>query len=366
MSSIVIVGGGVIGLLSAYELDRAGQQVTLIDRRTVGQESSWAGGGIISPLYPWRYAEPITRLAALSQQLYPELIQHMQQATGKDAEFLASGMLILGIYDDENPLAWSTQHRINMIPVQQQQLAELAPEISKIYQNGWWLPDIHQVRNPRLIALIKAYLQTTNIHILENEAVTDIIVQNNRVTGIQTNTQTLSADRVVIASGAWSSALLRPTRLDLDIKPIKGQMLLLKGPENTVKHITLSEDRYIIPRKDGHVLVGSTTEDTGFNKDTSERVKHQLHDYALRTIPALQSFSIERIWAGLRPGVKNGIPAIGKHPELENLYINSGHYRNGLVMAPASARLLCEIILRKPTCLAKTDYTPHNIPHKKN
>lgn len=353
-------------MLSAYELHQAGQDVTLIDRQAMGQESSWAGGGIISPLYPWRYPDQITKLALLSQQLYPTLLDHIFQVSFIDPEYLSSGMLVLGDYDNQDPNSWAIKHGIDMQPVDARQIHQLAPEIAQMFNNGWWFPGVHQLRNPRLIALLKSYLQTTSVTLIENEAVTEILIENDRAIGVKTDSTIYVADKTVIAGGAWTSLLLHNTGINPGIFPVKGQMLLLKGPSASVKHITLSEDRYIIPRKDGRVLVGSTTEDSGFNKDTSEQVKKQLHDYALRTIPLLKSFSIERIWSGLRPGIKSGIPAIGKHPELDNLYINSGHYRNGLVMAPASARLLCEIMLNKPTCLAVSDYTPRDVFHNKN
>jgi glycine oxidase len=366
MNSIIIVGGGIMGLLCAYELDKAGHDVTLIDRQQLGQESSWAGGGIISPLYPWRYPEPVTRLANLSQKLYPELIDHLQQVSGKDAEFLASGMLILGDYSNENPQQWSARYNVKMQSVNADQLQNLAPEVSDQYKEGFWFPEVHQVRNPRLVSVLKNYLQKTRVNIIENSPVTGLISDHKRVTGVYMESSTLSADMIVITGGAWTSELLRPTGLETGIKPIKGQMLLLKGPAQAVKHITLSEDRYIIPRKDGHILIGSTNEDCGFNKDTTKQVRDDLLHYAFRTIPILRNFEINHHWSGLRPGSEDGIPVIGQHPRLDNLFINSGHYRNGLVMAPASARLLTEIMLKRPTCLPKIDYAPCDRFHNKN
>lgn len=334
MSSIVIIGGGVIGLFTACELHNAGQKVTLIDSQRFGQESSWAGGGIISPLYPWRYPDPITRLAALSQQLYPEYLAPMQQRTGLDAEYLPNGMLVLGDYADENAQHWATRHQINMQPVDNAQISTLEPQLAP-YHTGWWLPEIHQLRNPRLVALLKAYLQTTDVKLRENEPVTAINRQQHRLASVTTAQSTYEADQFVIAAGAWSSRLIQPLTADCGIRPIKGQMVLLKGKTNSVNRIILSEDRYIIPRKDGHVLVGSTTEDVGFNKDTSTQIRAQLLDYAFRTIPELKSFEFRKHWSGLRPGSETGIPKIGRHPEIPNLFINSGHYRNGLVLAPA-------------------------------
>lgn len=366
MNSTIIVGAGIIGLLSAVELHRAGQKVTLIDRGISGQESSWAGGGIISPLYPWRYPDEITRLAGLSQQIYPALLDHMQQATGIDPEFLQSGMLILGDYLSERPGDWAQRHAINMQPVDAVQIRELAPEVSDRFDSGWWFPDIYQVRNPRLVSLVKAYLEGTDITLVEQAPVSDILIDHDRVTGVIANRETYSADQFLIAGGAWTSRLLKPTGFNPGIVPVKGQMLLLKASPGKVRHITLSDDRYLIPRKDGRILVGSTTENCGFDKQPTTDVRNSLRKYAIDTIPALESCIIEHHWAGLRPGSGNGLPCIGKHPQLENLFINSGHYRNGLVMAPASALLMSEIMLQKPACLPEIDYAPCDTFHNKN
>ncbi len=366
MNSVIIVGGGIIGLLSAYELNKSGVKVTLIDRQQFGQESSWAGGGIISPLFPWRYPDAVTRLAKLSQELYPALIQDMQQATGLDAEFLRSGMLVLGEYPNEHPQHWAANFNIDMHPVDADEILQLDSQINPLYQHGFWFPQVHQVRNPRLVALAKAFLQNTNIELIEHEEVTGITSEAGHVRQIQTQESTYQADAYVVACGAWSSTLLQQTGMDTGIKPIKGQMLLLKGQPGLVKHITLSNDRYIIPRKDGRVLIGSTNEDCGFNKDTDEATKGELLEYAIDTIPALETLEIEHHWAGLRPGSDKGIPCISQHPQLGNLFINSGHFRNGLVMAPASARLLSEIMLKKPRSLAEKDYALCDGNHNKN
>ncbi len=358
MKKVIVVGGGIIGLFSAYELEKSGFEVTVIDRQQFGQESSWAGGGIISPLFPWRYPDEITDLASISQQLYPDVIDEMQQATGLEAEYLPSGMLVVGDYDSENPYEWTQRTQINMQQVDKTELSQLAPELSDTYQKGYWFPQVHQVRNPRLVALALAYLKLCNIRLIENQPVDEILTQTGKITGVKTQQGTYDADAVVVSGGAWTSNIIDKQAIDRTIKPIKGQMLLLKGKPNTVRRIILSDDRYIIPRKDGRILVGSTTEDAGFDKKTTISAKQELYDYAISTIPELRQYEIERHWAGLRPSPSDGIPVIGQHPELENLFINSGHYRNGVVMAPASVRLLAEIMTHKNTSLPQQNYAP--------
>ncbi len=358
MKKVIVVGGGIIGLLSAYELNKNGFEVTVIERQAFGRESTWAGGGIVSPLFPWRYPDEITELSSIGQKLYPEMIEHMQNATGLDAEFLPSGMLVVGDYSDEAPEQWSQRTQINMQCVDRTQLKELAPELSDHYQNGYWFPQVHQLRNPRLVALALAYLKNCGIRLIDHQPVQQLIISAGQVTEVKTNQASYHADAIVIAGGAWTSSILNGSGTPRTIKPIKGQMLLLKGEPGSVSHITLSDDRYIIPRKDGRILIGSTTEDTGFNKETDDSIKRSLLDFAFTTIPALKKYTLEHHWAGLRPSSIDGIPVIGRHPEINNLYINSGHYRNGVVMAPASVRLLAEIMTDRATSLPVQSYAP--------
>jgi glycine oxidase len=366
MTSVIIVGAGVIGLMTAIELQRAGARVTVIDRQRAGRESSWAGGGIISPLYPWRYPDAVTRLALLSQRIYPQLIAELQAATGVDPEYLPSGMLVVGDYDREQPAAWAERFDIDMQPVDAAEIRRLEPAIAPGHDHGWWFPQVRQARNPRLIALLRAWIGLSDIELLEDHPVTKILTENGRATAVHAGGRELRAEQIVIASGAWSASLLDPLDCPTGIEPVRGQMLLLQARPGQLRHILLSEDRYLIPRRDGRVLVGSTTERVGFDKSTTEQTASELLNHARRYLPVLGQARLEAHWSGLRPGSPDGIPAIGRHPRIENLFISSGHYRNGLVMAPASARLLTDLLLKRTACLPPDDYAPCDAVHKKN
>lgn len=360
MTDILIVGGGIIGMLTARELSLAGMKVTIVDQGKAGQESSWAGGGIISPLYPWRYADSVSALAKWGQAFYPDLIEEIRAETGLDAELIQNGLLML---DDEQEAAsiWAKKWGENLQLIDYKDVYELEPELSSEFMSdkkAIWMSDVRQVRNPRLVKATKKYLLKQGVKFIEETQVTGFLTNSNKVTGVKTVSGDIEASKVLLAGGAWSANLLK--NMNVSVEPVKGQMILFKTEPDKIKRITLSQDRYVIPRKDGRVLVGSTLEHTGFDKTTTTNAHEELMQEAFRIAPCLKNSQIEHHWAGLRPGSTDGIPYICSVPEIEGLYLNAGHYRNGVVLGPASARLAADTILERPAIL---DTTPYQLKH---
>lgn len=358
MSDILLVGGGIIGMMTARELCLAGMSVTIVDQGAAGQESSWAGGGIISPLYPWRYSDAVNKLAKWGQAFYPELIAEMNAETGMDAELIQSGLLLLDD-DAEQAVAWAKKWQSNLQLIDNKALYDIEPMLSPAsFENkqSIWMPEIRQVRNPRLVKVMKSYLLKQGVSFIEQSEVKGLTQNKARVTGVKTHAGNLLADKVLIASGAWSAKLLKNIEINIDVAPVKGQMILFKSDPDKIKRIVLSQDRYVIPRRDGRVLVGSTVEHTEFDKSTTVEAKKELIQEAVRIMPCLADATVEHHWAGLRPGSKQGIPYICAVPEIEGLYLNSGHYRNGVVLGPASARLAADLILQRSPIIPPQDY----------
>ncbi|QSA96720.1 glycine oxidase ThiO [Methylococcus sp. EFPC2] len=344
---VIITGGGVLGLLSARELAAAGLRVAVIERGHIGGESSWAGGGILSPLQPWNAHPAINTLCAWSQRAYPELARELSDRTGIDPEWTRSGLLSIASPDRERALDWCRAHRIEHALLEPGELARQEPALAATDAAALYLPDIAQVRNPRLIAALKADAIARGVVLSENTPVIEMPMENGEVCGLVTPQGRYTADRYVIAAGAWSGSIIPSPALA--IAPVKGQMLVFQAPANLIRSIVLRDTLYLIPRRDGHILAGSTVEHTGYDKGLTDDAREMLKDFACSTLPALRDCPIEKHWAGLRPGSPEGIPRIGRHPVIENLYFNCGHFRNGFVMAPASARLLADLILdRQP------------------
>jgi len=351
MPDCIIVGGGAIGLLTARQLFLQGVDVLLLEKAGLGGESSWAGGGIISPLYPWRYDDSVNVLAERSKQIYPALCQTLLEETGSDCELINSGLFTV-IHDGENEvLDWAKKWSVDARYIDElNTIHEIEKSVGDTVDKGIWMPAIQQIRNPKLVAALKTSFDHLSIPYQEQTTVEEIVVKNNRVCGVRTKQKTFFADKVIIASGAWS-AQFSVTQASVKVLPVKGQMIMYKGEPDLVRRIVLSEGHYIIPRKDGRILAGSTLERIGFDKSISSMALDELHQAAVELVPLLDELPVERQWAGLRPGTEKGIPYICQHDEVEDLFVHAGHFRNGIVLGAASAELMSDIILqRTPWC----------------
>ena len=335
-SDFLIIGAGVVGLSSAIELARGGARVTIVERGLCGAESSWAGGGILSPLLPWDYPAAVTDLTEQSCRFFPEWVKALEEASGIDPEYRVSGMLILPEFDADLALGWCNGRSLR---VEQVRGREIVPGL-KADDPAMWLPGVAQVRNPRLMKALRRALELAGVRVVERAEVTNIVTEKDRVIRLETSSGVFTAGYYVVAAGAWSKRLLGELGGRVSIEPVRGQMLLFKARPGLLQHVILQNGTYLIPRADGHVLVGSTLEHVGFDKRTTELAKESLRKRALNILPGLANAELVMHWAGLRPGSPGNIPTIARHPQLENLYLNSGHFRYGVTMAPASARIL--------------------------
>lgn len=337
---IIVIGAGAVGLATAQALLQAGCQVTVLERGELGQEASWAGGGIMSPLCPWDYPEEVTRLALLGMARFERFTAELTANTGVDTEYQRSGMRVLPPFDSRVAVDWCDAHGMRY----------------ELSDDSIFLPEIAQVRNPRLLRAMRERVMQLGGRIVEQCEVLAVESQAGRVRHVRSSQGDFKADDYILTAGAWSKALLGEHAQQLDIKPIRGQMLLFKFDAPPLPHILLQGDLYFIPRKDGHLLIGSTLEDVGFDKSTTEEARESMLQRATVLLPALQGMPVVRHWAGLRPGSSGNIPTIDRHPALENLYINGGHFRYGVTMAPASAEVLLNKVLDRPQTLDVSAY----------
>lgn len=357
MKDCIIIGGGLIGMLTARALRRRGLSVGIIERGPFGREASWAGGGILSPLYPWRDAPAVSDLAAGGAGMYPALAHELFEDTGIDPEWRRCGLLALNVDDRPEALAWAQARKFEMSVLDATDGSSLEPLLAPRDHSILYRPNVAQIRNPRLLKALQQDLGARGVELLADEEVVSVEAKRDRVRGVRTAKGALyRCGNAVIANGAWSGRLLRETGLDLAIRPIRGQMVLLQGTPGMLRHIVLQQGHYLVPRSDGAIVVGSTVEDVGFDPSTTEQALRELKTFVAALTPALAELPVAQHWAGLRPGCGQGIPYIGAHPRLEGLYVNAGHFRNGIVMAPAAAGLLAALLLGETPPLDPMQY----------
>jgi len=341
----------VAGLTTAQRLLQQGALVTVLERGEVGQEASWAGGGILSPLCPWNYPDEVTRLTTRGAELFSAWAKELHAVTGINPEYETSGMLVLPPFDAQAAGQWCATHSgLSVHPVRATDYNLLAQD------DALYLPEVAQVRNPRLLRALRQHVESLGGRIIEQCAVSDMVVENGRVQTLATSNGKFYAQGYIVTAGAWSKEVLGRHALRLDIKPMRGQMLLFKFDVSPLRPIVLQDELYLIPRRDGHLLVGSTLEEVGFDQRTTSEARDMLWQRAQKLLPSLRDMTLVQHWAGLRPASPHNIPTIGRHPQLDNLYLNSGHFRYGVTMAPASAEILINEIKGAPQPFDVTPY----------
>ncbi len=348
----VIIGAGVNGLAAAQQLLERGASVTVLERGDVGREASWAGGGILSPLCPWDYPDEVTSLAFRGMAQFGEFTDMLYAETGIDPEYEVKGMLILPPVDVSEAVQWCNFRGVNIRRVM------VKNEILGWRGECLLMPEVAQVRNPRILGAMRKRVVQLGGKIVEKCEVREFVTQGEQVQSLSTSAGEFRADSYVLTAGAWSQPLLGRHALPVELKPIRGQMLLYKFDAPPLHHIVLQDGLYLISRRDGHLLVGSTLEDVGFDKSTTEQAHADLLRRAQSLIPALAEMPLIQHWAGLRPGSPGNVPVIGRHPELANLWLNTGHFRYGVTMSPASTEILINEITGAEQPIDITPYRP--------
>lgn len=348
---MLIVGGGVVGLTAAYELAVIGARVTVVDRGELGQEASWAGAGMIPPGGRVSELPSLQRLADESAARWPDLSQQLLELTGIDNEYTRCGSLhvpsTLALSEDEWRHECTDWSRVPQCVLKRDEIRAMAPHLASDQHRVLSLPSAAQVRNPRHLQALLAACQARGVELIARCEVTGLQTEAGRVTGAHTQHGLRNADEFLVTAGAWTGVLLDPETRTLpfvDVGPVRGQIMLLKCPRPPFTTLVESGSRYLVPRRDGRLLIGSTQEWVGFDKQTTAAGLADLHAFAIGLVPELASATIERSWAGLRPFSGRQRPYVGRVPGFTNLTVAAGHFRAGLSLSPVTALLIRDLL----------------------
>lgn len=342
-ADVVIVGAGVIGLSLAWELRRRERAVVIVEKGEPGREASHAAGGMLA----WcddHLPAPLLPLAAASARLYPEFVREVEDASGACVDLRTDGTIV---FDGGAPQFLQNACRTLTVA----DLARLEPEMRPVSQNIQYWAEASVDPRGLTDALVKA-VKHRGVHVAHGEQALALETEAGRVTGLKTTRATFSAHVVVNCAGAWAAQLTTPLHpTPSPTRPVKGQMLALIPPgahgASIIRHVVRTPEVYIIPRSDGRIVIGATVEEAGFDKRTDSATIQRLQRSAVVAVPGLEHARIHEAWAGLRPGSPDSLPILGA-TSIPGYFVATGHYRDGIMLAPATAELMAKTICGEP------------------
>ena len=340
MGTVVIVGGGVIGCAAAERLSRERRhRVLLLERDTLGSHASGAAAGLLGPYGD--AGDSLLDPAGRSLALFPELVARVERS-GIAVEYREQDGLVPALTAGEER---QLRHGPGRWLDAREALARepgLAPDV-----RGAALLGEAQVTPVRLVRALARTAAAQGAEVREGVPVGAIAVGAGGISGVQTPDGPVPADVVVLAAGPWSAALAAPLGLALDVRPSRGQLVMLRPSAAPLRHLLTWRTRYLVPKPDGTVVAGSTHEDVGFDDRPTAAGVAELLDFAVRAVPALAAAAVERVWAALRPATSTGRPVVEAAPGLPGLVVATGHGANGILLAPLTAELVATLVAER-------------------
>lgn len=346
---LLVVGGGVIGLASARESALRGLRVAVFDRGLPGRGSTWAAAGMLSPASESLDSEPFLRFGLDSLSMYPEWAQSLVSDSNLTFGFRKGEKLHLaGSEAESKRLAEmgtrATASGISAEWITPVKLRAMEPTVSPSFLGGLLVHDDYRLDNRKLVDALLGSCREAGVEVHPEVPVESIRIEAGKAVGVTLGDgDQVDGGAVLIAAGAWSRCLPGLPRA-LGVRPMRGQMLALDPEGRMSDRVLESEGIYLVPREGGRLLVGATVEDTGFEAGTTAGGIHGLLDAAIRMVPGLRSAPIRESWSGLRPGTEDGEPIIGPDPDVERLFYATGHFRNGILLAPLTARIIADLV----------------------
>jgi glycine oxidase len=342
---VAIVGAGIIGCSIAFELAKAGMQVCVLERGGIGEESSAAAAGMLSGQHGVTNLGARYQLHVEARELHGRLADDLREQIGIDVGFCRWGLLELLFTPGEvraadRCCAIQTQAGLRVERLSREETLALEPALAPDLQGSIRYVDEAHVHNGRLTIALAEAARRTGAELRSGAPALALIRERERVVGVQTSTETVYAEAVIVANGAWSSDLIRPLGLMLPVKPMRGQMLAVRTVPRAVSQIIYGRHMYLVPRPDGETLVGATVEDVGFRKEVTLEGLEELIQAGRHIAPGMMGQPVIRTWAGLRPGSPDGLPLVGPVAGLPGLILAVGHHRNGILLGPMTGVLV--------------------------
>ncbi|MDP3723358.1 MAG: glycine oxidase ThiO [Candidatus Omnitrophota bacterium] len=364
---VIVLGGGIIGCATAWELAERGKAVCLLERGTVGCEASTAAAGILSSQMDVEQPGPFFELCQASRRLYPRWITRLEQHSRISVGFHVDGIVFLAVTESEErrmarQARWQTARGLRVERWSSREVRRREPSVDGRVRCGFSFPTEAQIDNGRLMQALAVACRKARVDLRERTTIRRLRIRHGRVRGVETDHGPLEAPVVVNCLGSWAS-MGGAFPLTLPVEPARGQMLAFAGPKRLLRHVVMSERAYAVQRRDGRVLVGSTIERAGFDKSLTLEGIHAILCGIRHMSRALDRCTFREAWAGFRPSTPDRLPILGSTP-IDGLYVATGHFRHGILLAPLTAQVLAELILTGRSSPDLTPFSPQRFVKK--
>jgi glycine oxidase len=354
-ADVVVIGGGVIGLSIAWNLAKQQQRTILVEKNQPGQEASSAAAGILAVASGRSKRGPMYQLKRASQALFPALVAELEEQSGVDIEYQTAGVLDLIRTDtDEKKYRQLSELRreqgYSATWLSAEEVRRLEPELTTDLRGAVHFVDDHHLHNGQLANAWATAAARLGVSVQTGTTVNEARIASGKVEAVRIGEEWVSANTIVIAAGSWSQQVGEIFGLPIPVQPAKGQMLTVRSTQ--VRHVIAWNDHYLVPRKSGEIVMGSTVEFIGHNKDVTLETVRTLIDRSMDLVPAVRTAPLSRFWAGLRPYSPTRRPILCRAPGLDNVILATGHHRNGIVLAPITGQLMCELITTGTTSMS--------------
>lgn len=368
-SDVIVIGGGIIGCAIAYAVAKAGLRVRLIERGEPGREASHAAAGMLAPQSEALHEPqgPFFELCRASLQLYPDFVAEIEAVTGLSVDYRREGAVFLASDFTEGEILAAAYEKqkaagLTVEDLTAEDVRHLEPALSGAIQMGLFLPEDHQVDNRKLTDALVLAAQRQGVDLVTGWPVLGLVREGDRVVGVRTNRERYAAAVTINCAGAWAATVDPERYPSPPVKPIRGQILVLQARAPLLEHVVHSAHCYIVPRRDGRLLIGSTMEDVGYERRVTAEALLRLLTAARQVLPAIEQCTFVEAWAGFRPDTPDHLPILGEAEP--GLLIATGHFRNGILLAPITARLIVELITSGRTSRDLAPFHPHRFrPH---
>jgi glycine oxidase len=352
MFDVLVIGGGLIGLSLARELHkrRAGR-IIVAEMGRPGRESSFAAAGMLALQAETDRADAFFEFCSESNRMYRDFARELDEETGIDIEFDDSGTLYLAFTPNDvreirHRYEWQSRAGLAVERLTASETRKIEPFVSPDVAESLYFPNDCQVENRRLLAALIRYAETNGIEVRTGFEAGELIFDANRVAGARSAAGVeIRAGATVLATGAWTSLIKAEGLRMPPVKPVRGQIIAFQTAKRLFSKVIYSPRGYLVPRADGRLLAGATVEDAGFDASVTEAGIAVLRDRAFEIAPSLAGLPVSDSWAGLRPHAPDGLPVLGGFPGVEGLAVATAHYRNGILLAPLTARIMAELII---------------------